>query len=73
MDFVSIEEGHKIVSVSKDGSAKIWDCSSSKCLSTLKVEEEAFLNSCLVGPQSSAGWLGLFLRSEPIIIYLQND
>lgn len=49
MDTAIIERGRNIVSVSKDGTARLWDCGTSACLDIIS-KENGNINSCSVAP-----------------------
>ncbi|KAB7501100.1 Proteasomal ATPase-associated factor 1 [Armadillidium nasatum] len=44
-DFSIVERGKNIISVSKDGTARLWNCAQAKCLNVL-VEGESEINCC---------------------------
>ena len=52
-----IDRGRNIVSSSRDGSAKLWDCGTKQCLGTVS-ECGGNVNSCDVGPTSEDVDLG---------------
>lgn len=45
VDTAIVERGRNIVSVSKDGSARLWDCGQSSCLDIVS-RENGNINSC---------------------------
>ena len=53
-----IERGRNIVSVSKDGTAKLWDVGNKTCLATIE-ELGGPVNGCSLGPVDSSVNLGL--------------
>ncbi|XP_075227025.1 proteasomal ATPase-associated factor 1-like isoform X2 [Lycorma delicatula] len=46
-DFVIIDVGRNVISVSKDGSAKLWDCGQSSCIDTL-ICTSSEVNCCAI-------------------------
>lgn len=52
LDLAIVERGRNIVSVSRDGTAKLWDCGRSACLATFDVEG-GVINGCCLGVPSS--------------------
>lgn len=52
-----VERGRNIVSCSRDGTAKLWDCGTKQCLGTFS-ECGGIVNSCAVGAVSGAVELG---------------
>ena len=52
-----VDKGHNVVSCSRDGSAKLWDCGTKQCLGTFS-EGGGSVNSCAVGPVTEAVDLG---------------
>lgn len=61
-DTCIVDQGRNIISVSKDGSAKLWDCGQSACLSTLTSVEYDAINCCAIGPVAT----DLGSREEPM-------
>ena len=52
-----VERGRNIVSCSRDGTAKLWDCGTKQCLGTFS-ECGGSVNSCAIGAVSGAVELG---------------
>ncbi|KAF8778642.1 Proteasomal ATPase-associated factor 1 like protein [Argiope bruennichi] len=48
-DAAVVDRGKNIVSVSKDGSARLWDCGSGSCLHVLS-KENGNINCCAISP-----------------------
>lgn len=46
-DLAMVEKGRNVVSVSRDGSCKLWDVGESKCLSTV-CKIDSFINCCCI-------------------------
>lgn len=57
MDTAIVEKGRNIVSVSRDGTAKLWDCGQSQCLTTFE-DTGGSINACAVGAVSQDISLG---------------
>ena len=52
-DTAIVERGRNILSVSRDGTAKLWDCGSSTCLSTLDDVHGGMINACSLADTAS--------------------
>ena len=52
-----MERGRNIVSCSRDGTAKLWDCGTKQCLGTFS-ENGGNVNSCSVGAVNQSVDLG---------------
>ena len=46
-DLAIVEKGRNVVSVSRDGSCKLWDVGESKCLATV-CKFDSFINCCSI-------------------------
>lgn len=44
-----VERGRNVVSVSRDGSARLWDCGQSKCLDKFVIADSSVINGCSLG------------------------
>ena len=53
-----VERGRNIVSVSKDGTAKLWDVGKKTCVTTIE-ELGGEVNGCSLGPTDSSINLGI--------------
>ncbi|KAH7947261.1 hypothetical protein HPB52_009002 [Rhipicephalus sanguineus] len=60
-DTCIVEQGRNIISVSKDGTARLWDCGKSACLGTLTDTLHDCINCCALGPAA----IDLGTRDEP--------
>ncbi|KAL3179308.1 hypothetical protein MRX96_038201 [Rhipicephalus microplus] len=49
-DTCIVEQGRNVISVSKDGTARLWDCGKSACLGTLTDTLHDCINCCALGP-----------------------
>ena len=47
-DFSIVDRGRNVISVSKDGCAKLWDCGKSECITTI-FKSDNILNCCALG------------------------
>ena len=57
LDTSIVERGRNIVSCSRDGTAKLWDCGTKQCLGTFS-ECGGSVNSCSVGHVNDSVDLG---------------
>ncbi|XP_077488277.1 proteasomal ATPase-associated factor 1-like [Amblyomma americanum] len=60
-DTCIVEKGRNVISVSKDGTARLWDCGQSASLGTVTEIKADCINCCALGPTS----IGLGNREEP--------
>lgn len=58
LDLAVVERGRNVVSVSRDGTAKLWDCGRSSCLATFDDVEGGVINGCHIGVPSNDCDLG---------------
>ncbi len=56
-DTAVVERGRNIVSVARDGTAKLWDVGQKTCLATM-TELGGVINGCALGPATSSLALG---------------
>ena len=52
-DAAIVERGRNIVSCSRDGTAKLWDCSQQACLVTYDKMEAGYINGCSLDTPSA--------------------
>ena len=52
-DVAVVERGRNVVSVSRDGSARLWDCGQSSCIGTFTVADNHIINGCCLGVPST--------------------
>jgi len=64
-DVGMVERGRNIVSVSRDGTARLWDCGTQKCLGIWEDVESGHLNACSVGKPADSVELGLY-TAQPV-------
>jgi len=48
-DVAIVERGRNVVSVSRDGSARLWDCGRSACLMNYSMADCHVINGCCLG------------------------
>ncbi|KAG0431946.1 hypothetical protein HPB47_021260, partial [Ixodes persulcatus] len=61
-DTCVVDQGRNVISASKDGTARLWDCGQSACLGTLAEFEHDAINCCALG---SSAAIDLGCREEP--------
>lgn len=54
-----IDRGRNIVSCSRDGTARLWDCGEGKCLEIIFKGDGAPINGCSVGVSDNSVNLGI--------------
>lgn len=54
-----IDRGRNIVSCSRDGTARLWDCGEGKCLEIVFKGDGAPINGCSVGVSDNSVNLGI--------------
>lgn len=63
-DTAIVDKGKNVVSVSKDGTARLWHCGAATCIAIL-CQHDAALNCCCIG-RITDGQLDLSQPQQPV-------
>ena len=76
-DTAIVDRGRNVVSCSRDGSARLWDCGKAACLRTV-ADCEAEINACSLVTPNTAVQLGshqtkLSMGLHYLFVFIQNS
>ena len=63
-----VERGRNVVSVSRDGTARLWDCGTQKCLYSWEDLDAGHINACDLGEPPDCMNLGLHTAQPGLYI-----